>query len=449
MTKQKSTKRALLLSALALLMCVTMLIGSTFAWFTDSVTSAGNKIQSGTLRLDLELLDKETGWASIKESKAPIFDYNLWEPGYTDVKILKVENEGNLALKWYAKFISADDLSILADVIDVYVCPSATELKYPADRNLEGYTKVGTVRDFVNTIENTTKGNLAPKGTDGSVAYLGIALKMQETAGNEYQDKILGAFDIMILATQDTVEEDSFDDQYDANAEYDKVKLPAKKLKVTTPDEFVAALDEAATGDRELIIDASGVTVDINTIGTEVASGIKAYNIPGGVTIQNLTVVGSYRGGNFFYFAGSPDQEIVFDNCTFGPSGRVMGFGLSGVEGGVNSVVYNGCTFTGPFTTNFVDNPTGVATYNNCKFTKHTIGYNYVLAMGGTHIFNGCTFDYTGVSQTDLGTGIYNGSINSKNDSDNDYSTAVILDGCTLINCGTRKSGANSTLTIK
>ncbi|MBR2615392.1 MAG: SipW-dependent-type signal peptide-containing protein, partial [Clostridia bacterium] len=55
MTKQKTTKRALLMSALALLLSVSMLVGSTFAWFTDSVTSAGNKIQAGTLKIDLEL----------------------------------------------------------------------------------------------------------------------------------------------------------------------------------------------------------------------------------------------------------------------------------------------------------------------------------------------------------------------------------------------------------
>ena len=220
MTKQKSTKRALLLSALSLLMCVSMLIGSTFAWFTDSVTSGSNKIQSGTLKLDLELLDKESGnWNSIKESKAPIFDYDLWEPGYTDVKILKVENEGNLALKWIAKFVSNGDLSILADVIDVYVKPSATELTYPADRNLEGYENVGTVADFVDTIEETTYGNLA----GGESAYLGIALKMQESAGNDYQGLSLGTFDIQILATQDTVESDSFDNQYDKNAEYPEI----------------------------------------------------------------------------------------------------------------------------------------------------------------------------------------------------------------------------------
>ena len=95
----------------------------------------------------------------------------MWEPGYTDVKILKIENEGSLALKWMAKFVSDSEISKLAEVIDVYVCPSATELAYPAGRELDGYTKVGTVEDFVNTIEETTKGNLAAE----EVAYLGIA----------------------------------------------------------------------------------------------------------------------------------------------------------------------------------------------------------------------------------------------------------------------------------
>ena len=213
--KVKSTKRALLVSALAILACVSMLIGSTFAWFTDSVTSAGNKIQAGTLKVDLELLDENGNWSSIKESNAPLFDYDKWEPGYTDVKILKIENEGSLALKWMAKFQAAQELSILANVIDVYVCPGADAM--PADRSLAGYTKVGTVAEFVNTIEETTYGSLLA----GESAYLGIALKMQESAGNEYQGLSLGEFDIMIVATQYTYEDDSFDNQYDKDATYD------------------------------------------------------------------------------------------------------------------------------------------------------------------------------------------------------------------------------------
>ena len=89
MTK-RSTKSSLILSAISLLLCASMLIGTTFAWFTDSVTSTGNKIQSGTLVLDLEMYDEANTtadkYASIKDSKAPIFNYDKWEPGYTAVR---------------------------------------------------------------------------------------------------------------------------------------------------------------------------------------------------------------------------------------------------------------------------------------------------------------------------------------------------------------------------
>lgn len=234
MTKTKSTKRALLTSALALFMCVSMLIGSTFAWFTDSVTSGNNKIQAGTLKIDLELLEKNGSWTSIKDSRKAIFDYQNWEPGYTDVKILKVTNEGTLALKWIAKFVSANDLTELANVIDVYVKPSTTEFGYATDRtDLSTWTKKGTVAEFVNTISETTYGNLEA----GASAYLGIALKMQETAGNKYQGMDLGgAFDIMILATQYTSESDSFNNQYDANAKYDVDVWDGKTITAPVAD---------------------------------------------------------------------------------------------------------------------------------------------------------------------------------------------------------------------
>ena len=216
----KSTKKSLLTSIVALLLCFTMLLGTTLAWFTDEVTSAGNKIQAGTLELDLLLLDQESGeWNSLKESKAAIFNYDRWEPGYVDVKVLQVKNLGDLALKWVATFVSEKPLSILTDVIDVYVCPSASELGYPADRDLSGYTLVGNLTQFINTLQQTTYGTLEAEQS----AYLGIALKMRESAGNEYQGLSLGgAFDIRIAATQWTGanESDSFDNQYDKEATY-------------------------------------------------------------------------------------------------------------------------------------------------------------------------------------------------------------------------------------
>ena len=51
MTSSKSTKRALISSTLAILMCVAMLIGTTFAWFTDTASTGVNKIQAGNLKV--------------------------------------------------------------------------------------------------------------------------------------------------------------------------------------------------------------------------------------------------------------------------------------------------------------------------------------------------------------------------------------------------------------
>lgn len=211
----KTTRRALLGSVLAMLLCFTMLLSTTFAWFTDTAVSASNKIVAGSLKIDLEVLG-DSGFESIKESKAPLFNYDKWEPGYTEFKVLKVENEGTLALKWYATFSSTTALSELADVIDVFVCPSADPIAAPTGRDLTGYTKAGTLREFVNTLETTTNGVLYAQGETGSVAYLGIALKMREEAGNEYQSLDLGgAFDILVAATQLNHESDSFDNTYD------------------------------------------------------------------------------------------------------------------------------------------------------------------------------------------------------------------------------------------
>ena len=275
MTQKKGTKRALLLSVLALVMCCSMLIGSTYAWFTDSVTSTGNKIQSGTLTLDLELLDKTTNtWNSIKEDKTALFNYSNWEPGYTEVKILKVENEGTLALKWMAKFISTYQLSDLANVIDVYVRPygvqdSDSDVTVPVGRDLNGYTKVGTVAEFVNTIETTTTGNLEVV----DAAYLGIALKMQESADNKYQGMDLGgAFDIQILATQYTSETDSFDNQYDAMAEFDD-DAPVAKVTILNKNSVIKNPEDITVLGEKLTIqtDGSKFGMDLGTLSLDTA----------------------------------------------------------------------------------------------------------------------------------------------------------------------------------
>ncbi len=237
MTKIRSTKNALISAILVLTLSVSALLGTTFAWFTDSVTSSGNKIAAGNLKVDLELLDKESNtWKSLKRDKDPIFSNEKWEPGYTEVKMLKVENEGSLTLTWKATMVSYGEISELAEVIDVYVrdfgvLEDASSVTYPTGRNLDGYTRVGTAAEFLSTMEETTKGVL----NAGQSAYLGLALKMREDAGNEYQGMSLGGtFDIVILATQGAFEDDSFDSSYDTNATFPEAKINFTASKPVT-----------------------------------------------------------------------------------------------------------------------------------------------------------------------------------------------------------------------
>ena len=231
---KKHTKRALLSSALSLLLCITMLIGTTWAWFTDSVTSAGNIIKSGTL-------DVEMSWADGKEnpdsatwkdaSTGAIFDYDLWEPGYVDVKHVKIANVGTLAFKYQIAIKANGELETnanghtLADAIDVYYLENAAQV---TDRTelVEG-AKLGTLAQFLennaNPATNTATGKLYPKDNkDGNPDNhtVTIALKMREDAGNEYQNMSIGTdFSVQLLATQWTYEEDTFNDQYDALAD--------------------------------------------------------------------------------------------------------------------------------------------------------------------------------------------------------------------------------------
>lgn len=194
MTKTKSTKRALLLSALSLLMCVSMLIGSTFAWFTDSVTSAGNTIQSGTLQVDL--VDAQGNSLEGKVLKFVDQDDNdLWEPGCTyQLQEVYIKNAGNLALKYEIAINGITGDAKLLEAIEWTVTVDGVE------------TKLANL-----------KGNLAAGETSKAIVLSG---HMKEEAGNEYQGLTVDGISVSVFATQDTVENDSFNNQYDKDASY-------------------------------------------------------------------------------------------------------------------------------------------------------------------------------------------------------------------------------------
>ena len=83
MTNMKATKRALVSSVLALFLCFAMLLGTTYAWFTDEVSSANNIIQTGTLDIEMWYGDSADNMTVVDENTPAIFNYKHWEPGYT------------------------------------------------------------------------------------------------------------------------------------------------------------------------------------------------------------------------------------------------------------------------------------------------------------------------------------------------------------------------------
>ena len=213
MANSKSTKRALLTSALAILACVAMLIGTTFAWFTDTASTAVNKIVSGKLDVDIvdadtyESLDGKTLKWNTADGRAQ--DGILWEPGCTyELQPFRIKNGGNLAIKYkiIINGIKGDNKLL-----------EALEFSYVEKDIFFGNDKT---YDISKLSEEST---MIPT-EDGSPMYTAfpiiIKVHMKETAGNEYQGLTLDGIGVTVVATQYTYENDSKDDQYDKDATY-------------------------------------------------------------------------------------------------------------------------------------------------------------------------------------------------------------------------------------
>ena len=306
MTQSKSTKRALIASAASVLISCAMLVGTTFAWFTDSVSSGKNVIQAGNLDVTMEWRDgKEDptasdGWTDA--SGSAIFDYDKWEPGYAQVRHIRISNVGNLALKYQINIASTGEVGKLAEAIDVYYVQGGQQIANRSDLN--GLTPIGTLKEIL-AKPYAAKGHLlAEAGSNVDVAT--IALKMREDAGNEYQNLSIGSeFTIQLVATQYAHESDSFDNQYDQDAAYpvsvdvsdkdslkDALNHPGVPADITLTETIGSSDDLTVTGDVTLNLgqnrlnqsnmDIVGADISVNNGGSLVINAISpdgwAYN---------------------------------------------------------------------------------------------------------------------------------------------------------------------------
>ena len=279
---KNTTKRSLLASVFALVLCVAMLVGSTFAWFTDTATTGVNKITSGKLDVKLSYAkDKNcTEWAEVKNTTKLFDDSALWEPGHTEVAYLKVENAGNLALKYQLSVNVANEVAgknangdtiKLSDYIKMGVVENQS-MSF-ADRNAARTAVEATAQNIkTSTVDGTIAAN------DTNAQYVALVVYMPETVGNEanYGTKAPSIdLGVKLVATQYTEESDSFGNDYDKDAAYP----------------VIAVADVAQSGDTVLKDNETAPTVTATIPQGSTSASSLTLTVDKAATPGNIQVV--------------------------------------------------------------------------------------------------------------------------------------------------------------
>ena len=367
-----------------------MLIGTTFAWFTDSASTAVNKIQAGNLKVDLEMQKPDGSWVSAKgetlefkkATDAPSDEKVLWEPGCTyELPKLRVINNGNLALKYTIEITGINGDAKLNDAIDW-------------------------------TIDGITLDNTFTSLAVGANKEFTIKGHMQETAGNEYQGLSINGVGITVFATQDTVENDSYNNQYDKDAGTAHYTLAEFNALTEIPEDVKVVylnIGDVSLADSDVTIGNKDIcdmwTWDRNTnheVGEILEDGRKVYMVR-----DTDTIYSSNKAGITLYITGS-----LNDNP----------------EGGLNQSNSHAITFSIPDASNVVF--TNAFTMNG--YFRMNTGWADGRNLGGAfynRTVKSVLFDHS----TFNGIWIQNGSF---------FADSLTLDGCTF-NAYENKVSAN------
>ncbi len=379
MTNTKTTKRALFASVLSLLLCISMLVGSTFAWFTDSASTSVNKIQAGNLDIALEMYDEATkSWVNAEgetldfiKAEGAEDEEILWEPGCTyKLPDLRIVNNGDLHLKYMITITGIDGDAKLNEAI---------EWTY------------GAYNEPVDTYVA-----LAPKATSKTITIQG---HMKEEAGNEYQGLSIEGISITVFATQLNVENDSF------GPDYDKDAPTLVMIGDTKYDTLAAAIAAAQNGDT---IELSG-TFTLPTDGSLANKELTFAEVKDSIAVIDMKNVGTGQstGGASLTFKGVEvvfgDQnykgiqhatKVVYEDCTL--YGKQFMY--------APTVEFKGCEFI-----NYADYAvwtygSTAATFTDCTFTtggKAVLVYGDSGTITANHTFTNCTFNSNGQLATD------------------------------------------------
>ena len=324
MTNTKNTKRALLSSVLALFLCFAMLLGTTYAWFTDSVTSANNVIQSGNLDIELDYWNGNA-WDTV-EGADDIINGDLWEPGYTKVAYLRLRNAGSLALKYQLGVNILSEKEGINQAGDTFRLSNYIMFGVVEDLNGEtnAYTKddagrtkaIADVTDAKKIYEGYTKADSL--AANSGYVYLAMVVYMPTDVGNvaNHNGTDIPKIDlgINVFATQMTAEEDSFNNQYDANA-------PFSIWNGVVPAEMPETLVVDGAAQVVHVKDAAAFAY-LSTLSSKWAA---LYTDGNGTTHTNYA---NGAGGNYYYsgqWTVSLEADIDLNNHDLAPVDIVFG----------------------------------------------------------------------------------------------------------------------------
>ncbi len=339
MTKTRSTKSALISSVLALFLCFAMLLGTTFAWFTDSATSANNIIQSGNLDVVLEYKTAwDDEWAPVNAGTLLFNNQALYEPGYTEIIFLRVSNAGSLALKFNMMFNLKNEVpatNVEGDefkLSDYLQFGSYQMSEYNGEHNYADILMpimFGTREAALQNANMVTMSAADPMLATGAPVEAGdktaqvfaLVLSMPTIVGNEVNtmpgtEAPSFEFGVSLVATQLVSESDSFGNNYDSEASLPDV--------VGAADELAAAL---RADEKNISVTLSGdVDLPMSSLGSQ-TPGSGEYKLGGAQTEtieinlngHKLNLTTSYMSA---IGAVNPDAMIIIKDGTMTSTGN-------------------------------------------------------------------------------------------------------------------------------
>ena len=394
MNNKRATKRALLTSVTALVMCVVMLAGTTFAWFTDTASTGVNKIQAGNLDIELAYKNAETvknpstdtKFEPVTKETNVFMEGAPWEPGHVEYVVLKISNAGTLALKYKLGINIANETGStnvfnksfkLSDYIEFAVI-DGDRSDLGRDDLVAAATAAG---NHVLNVGYTNEDHLLA-GATGSEKTVTLVVWMPKSVGNEANYKVAEGITapsidlgISVAATQYTYEKDSFDEKYDKDAAYPVV--------VSNQEQVNDAITNAANKKATIVMPANTKFTLDSGIAHE---GDKSRDITfvgdDSQTVDVITNAVSAEGGQLNYQRGS---SFTYENLT-------IQAGEGNFDGIVcNELTFKDCTIKGKLTL------FGKATFINCVFDNTMANQYSIWTWGGTDVtFEGCTFNTNG-----------------------------------------------------